>query len=204
MLSVSQQPQHDPNILHHSIESHNHSLDSINLQATLQIHDQVQDLLLAHKVIQSGIPNRFGCRIPVRSGFNINLLTEWLKDYHDREVVEWLEFGFSVSRDTNYPDPMPATINHSGANMFPEAIQDYLETEISLGATLGPFSIPPFISRIGVSPLNTRPKRDSVKRRVILDLCFPHGESVNDGIQKDQYCGQPIKLKYPTVDQMAS
>ena len=38
---------------------------------------------------------------------------------------------------------------------------------------------------------------------MILDLSFPEGSSVNDGISKEFYCGQPIKLTYPTIDDMA-
>ena len=44
------------------------------------------------------------------------------------------------------------------------------------------------------------PKSDSEERRVILDLSFPHGHSVNDGIDKDQYLGNTIHLQYPNVD----
>ena len=34
-----------------------------------------------------------------------------------------------------------------------------------------------------------RPKRDSQDRQIILDLSFPPGESVNDGMVKDNYMG---------------
>ena len=35
---------------------------------------------------------------------------------------------------------------------------------------------------------------------MILDLSFPPGHSVNDAIDKDYYCGLPIKLTYPSTD----
>ena len=65
------------------------------------------------------------------------------------------------------------------------------------------FTIPPFLNRIGVSPLSTRPKKKSDSRRIILDLSFPEGNSVNDGISKTHYCGEQIKLSYPSVDMLA-
>ena len=50
---------------------------------------------------------------------------------------------------------------------------------------MGPFDKIPFQNKVGISPLSTRPKKDSDKRRVILDLSFPMGGAVNDGIIKD-------------------
>ena len=162
----------------------------------------LEDILLSHMVIQSGMPNRYGCRIQIKSSWNVQLMETLLNQhqYHDMEVTEWLKFGFPVSREEEFPDPWPNKVNHKGATMFPEAIEQYLEREISMGATMGPFTIPPFISRIGISPLSSRLKRDSTSRRIILDLSFPAGYSVNDGIDKHYYCGKPIKLVYPTID----
>ena len=93
--------------------------------------------------------------------------------------------------------------NHSGADLFPDSIDEYLRTELTHNAVMGPFTIPPFVTRIGISPLNSREKRDSNKRRIILDLSYPPGYSVNDGIDKNIYCGKEIHLKYPSIDTMA-
>ena len=57
--------------------------------------------------------------------------------------------------------------------------------------------------RIGISPLSSRPRKDSLRRRVILDLSFPFGNSVNDGIDKHVYCNEYIQLTYPSVDDLA-
>lgn len=90
-----------------------------------------------------------------------------------------------------------------GATRFPDEVDDYLKQELKSRATMGPFLIPPFLSRIGISPISTRAKKDSDKRRIILDLSFPEGSSVNNGINKDWYCGEKIELKYPTIDTLA-
>ena len=45
----------------------------------------------------------------------------------------------------------------------------------------------------------TREKPDSPHRRVIIDLSFPHGTSVDSGISKDIYLDTPFILKLPTV-----
>ena len=36
-----------------------------------------------------------------------------------------------------------------------------------------------------------------------MDLLFPHGNSINDGIPKDEYLGDSSKMTLPSVDQLA-
>ena len=69
---------------------------------------------------------------------------------------------------------------------------------------IGPFDCIPFPNvQVAISPLSTHLKKDSVKRRVILDCSWPIGYSLNDGIDKDSYLSKPIKLTYPMVDHLA-
>ena len=159
-----------------------------------------EDIMLSHKIINSGVPNRFGCRIPLHTNWNLELMKTLIIDYEDQEIIDWLTFGFSISRDDDTADPIPATTNHQGALLFPDAVDQYICKELELGATMGPFLIPPYLSRIGVSPLSTRPKRGSTSRRIILDLSFPEHHAVNSAIDKNYYCGKSIKLVYPTTD----
>ena len=158
---------------------------------------------MAHKVIASGKPNRWGCKIPIHSNWNLPLFQSLLHDYDDIEIIQYLRYGFPISRDNKQVDPTPNAVNHKRATMFPEEVDKYFQREIKEGATMGPFRIPPFINRIGVSPISTRPKKDSNSRRIILDLSFPEGTSVNDGIDKNFYCRQEISLKYPTINTLA-
>ena len=106
--------------------------------------DFIYDILLAHQVISLGLPNKMGCRILVSSNWNIELMRNLLQDYDDTEVVDWLMYEFSISQDDYAPDPIPATTNHRGVTEFPEVISQYLQKEIELGATMGPFNIPHF------------------------------------------------------------
>jgi hypothetical protein len=55
-----------------------------------------------------------------------------------------------------------------------------------------------------ISPLNTVPKKDSLERRVILDLSAAGGTAVNVFISKDEYLGEPITLTYPRVDDLVN
>ena len=130
----------------------------------------LQDIMLANKITQSGVPNRYGCRIPLCTNWKLDVFEELLQGYEDLEVLEWLKYGLSISRDENQPDPVPSTTNHQGALFFPHVLDEYVKKEVELGAAMGPFTIPPFLHRIGISPLSTRPKRGTTNRRVILDL----------------------------------
>lgn len=51
--------------------------------------------------------------------------------------------------------------------------------------------------------LNSVPKPDTTERRIILDLSWPVGSSVNDGIPSGLYLAQEFALVYPTVDLIA-
>ena len=93
-----------------------------------------------------------------------------------------------------------AKLNHKGALEFPDIINHYLVTDHSNNTLLGPFFTNPFPDRTASSPLNSVPKRDSDKCQVILNMSFPSGHSVNDGIDKDCYLGVTIDLTYPTID----
>ena len=66
-----------------------------------------------------------------------------------------------------------------------------------------PFKFNPFNQPIGISPLNTRDKKDSTKKRIILDLSFLLGLAINKGIDKDKYLGVRINWRLPTVDTLA-
>ena len=68
---------------------------------------------------------------------------------------------------------------------------------------MGPYNKIPFEDNVGISPLSTRPKRDSEERRVILDLSFPIGNAVNDGIPKDTYLGLAAECRFPRTDDFA-
>jgi hypothetical protein len=68
--------------------------------------------------------------------------------------------------------------NHKGATNFSTDIHTYLRKEKSYHAVVGSFKANPFIEDMAISPLNSVPKKDSLERRVIVDLSFPEGLAV--------------------------
>ena len=62
----------------------------------------------------------------------------------------------------------------------------------------GPFTEKPF--PLHVSPLMVQDKQNSDKKRTIMDLSWPKGLSVNDGVAKNKYLGSYFTLRYPSLD----
>ena len=109
-------------------------------------------------VCQSQRVNSEGCRIPIKSTWNIELLTGLLSEYDDVKIMDYLQFGWLVVRDPEVVLQMGGQ-NHKGATLYPECIDDYIAREIELGATIGPFEAIPFRGPVVISPLSTRLKR---------------------------------------------
>ena len=66
----------------------------------------------------------------------------------------------------------------------------------------------PFVVHLLVTlsrcPLHSVAKPDTAEHHFNLDLSWPEGSSVNDGISKDFYLGELVLLTYPTVDDMTN
>ena len=155
---------------------------------------------LYNDVRASGQYNFAHCRRRVPSGLNIRAWQEYLEGYADENLVQFLEYGWPVGFDRS-SDLCSASTNHATAIQFSDHIQYYIDTELRYGALLGPFLGPP-IESLHINPLMTRPKRDSTHRRVIVDLSFPHGLSVNDGVSALYYIDGPMTITLPSVHTM--
>ena len=154
---------------------------------------------LFEHVHASGKYNFQGCRIPV-SKLNMKLWRKRLTNYDDRVVCDYLEYGFPLDFNKNNKLSYDERRNHKGAKDYPEFIQRYLKKECSASRIAGPFAVNPLSVPLAVSPMNTVPKASMDERRVIVDLSWPIGLSVNDGISKDSYLGEIIKLHYTSVE----
>ena len=116
-----------------------------------------------------------------------------------RYLCDGLQFGFRIGFKWGFP-LRSASSNMESARQHLEVITQYLHKECSLGRMLGPFpttaSLPPLhFNRMGVVPKC----HNTGKWRLITDLSFPHGQSVNDGIDATLY-----SIAYITVDNVAT
>ena len=176
------------------------------LQGDLKFHitpEMDQWVRIIELVILSGKPNKDLCKIKIIHKLNFELMENLLSEYDDKEIIMLLKYGFPIERDMNIPLEMGG-INHKSATEFPQHVDAYIEKEIRLGVTIGPFEKIPFnTAPVAISPISTRPKKESEQRRIILDCSWPLGASLNDGICKDMYLGKACNLRYPTVDMLA-
>ena len=122
-----------------------------------------------------------------------------LLDYPDNIIFDFLEFSWPLGY-CGEAVPVFALRNHRGALNFPAAVEAYLTSEDHLGRVAGPLDALPFDDAFVVSLLTSVPKRDSSERRVIVDLSWPCGRSVNDGIPRNSFFGDPVDLTYPIID----
>lgn len=153
---------------------------------------------LYQKVKSYNLPNCLGAKIPVISGLKIENWVELLKGYHDNELCHFLAYGWPIGY---YSLKLPESVakNHPSAVEYPEHIRQFIKTEKSFQAIEGPINGPPFKPWARISPLMTRPKKGSLARRVIVDLSFPEGSSVNTGIDMAEYLGRDISYTLPTI-----
>jgi len=154
-------------------------------------------------VAASGAANFAGIQIPVPTRLNITSWIQLLKDYSFPNIVllDYLQFGWPINFRGDIPSGSPHNYNHKSALQHSDTVDKFICTEVKAGATLGPFSQVPFSSKLCLSPLQTVP--GSSKRRVVVDLSFPQGASVNDGISKDDFLQQPMEMHYPSVESLA-
>ena len=168
----------------------------------IEEHDVIIDM--SEFILQHGYPNAYGVKIPINKKLNIKLLDKLLKDYHDRELLLFLEYGWPANRLLSAPPPSINDVNHKSATEHAHEIDRYIEDEINNNRLIGPFSSNPVShDRVGVSPLSTREKKSSQKRRIIVDLNYPDGRSVNDHTPKSNYLGFEVDLMFPNVDSLA-
>ncbi|CAG2213337.1 unnamed protein product [Mytilus edulis] len=111
------------------------------------------------------------------------MLSKYLELY-DPELREFLINGFTkgFKLGANGENISFLTCkNHQSALDKPEIVTEKIEKEIKKGRYRGPFNSPPLPNFI-CSPLGLVPKKEEGQYRVIHDLSFPKGNSVNSSI----------------------
>ena len=98
-------------------------------------------------------------------------------------IGDYLQFGFPINVDLDIFEYSMNIANYKSALQRKEGVYKYFTTEVSKKAIMGPF----------------RDKPDGGVR-VIVDLSWPIGTSVNSCIHDNQFDCMSFNLKYPTID----
>ena len=122
-------------------------------------------------------------------------LTKAIEGYtHASFIIDGFTNGFALGMSESprlclqRPRIRPAT----------KALREKVKEEVRNGRIVGPFRKPP-IQGMKVSPAYVVPKPGSLKTRLIFDLSYPEGSSVNDNIRTE--CKS---VKYCTVGEVAA
>ena len=155
-------------------------------------------------VKSTGLPNALCARIPVTSGLNITAWEAYIgSDPSKSDLLDCIKYGFPIG----YMGPISdttSTPNHPSAEQYKAHVDSFVDKEMGLGAMQGPFPTPPFAPWSHVSPLMTRPKKDTEARRIISDMTYPSENSINAFIFKNTVNGIVRNHSLPTVQQAVS
>ena len=163
---------------------------------------ECNDILQLHRMLRKdGRHNYKGLQIPVPSKLNPEAWHKYLQQYWDRQLPLLIKFGFLLNFDRDSV-LTSQNINHKSATDYPDHVSVYLEEELRHQAILGPFKHPP-INHLNTSPFMTPDRPNSENRRVIIDLSWPLGQSVNAEVPADKCLDTEFVLTYPSLDNIA-
>ena len=124
-----------------------------------------------------------------------------LGDHPDKEfasyIVEGIRSGFRVGFRGTPGACKPAARNMPSASQCERSIDEFVASECAAGRILGPFERS-FVPTVHLNRLGAVPKSTPGKYRLIVDLSYPSGGSVNDGIT-----GSFCSLSYVSVESAA-
>ena len=137
-----------------------------------------------HKNISACKQHNFlGAQIPIESQLNYAAWQKYLTDYWDQQLYYLIKYGFPLDFKSNNSLKYECKY-HSSAKLHLDDIKAYITEEKQFKAIHGPFKECPF-DNMHFSPFLTREKPGAPHRRVIVDLGYPPGCSVNDGVASD-------------------
>lgn len=182
-----------------AVEEHAQRIAKFWPHTTDEAHEQFPEFCKLYQQIKSfNRPNALGARLTLDSGLNLNRWEHYLKSYHDKEVCAYLRFGWPVGFSGSKP-PVSISHNHPSGENYKDHVRDFINTELQHQAIVGPFHHDPFHPWMRKSPVMSRPKKDSTKRRIIIDLTFPGEDGVNGGIDIHSVLGRDISYTLPTI-----
>ena len=164
-------------------------------------YEEFDPVAVHNSVRATGQYNFEKAKIQLPSAINFKLFEELCEGHWDYQLPYFIKFGFPLDFPHNLEHKLQYTgENHNSAVNFPEHVDTYLKTEQEHQAIYGPYTEPPYGKYTQVSPYMSREKTDSENRRIIIDLSWPRGASINTFTPPNVYLNTVYKLQYPTID----
>ena len=124
----------------------------------------------------------------VQSPLDLEFWSRELADHPDRDLVDRLlsqiRDGISIGYQGN--EFAHSSDNWPSAYKYSDSVRSNILSNAAKGRLDGPFDTPPH-PYFRISPLGAFPKKRSSKIRVIHDLSWPPGQSINECINKHDY-----------------
>ena len=141
----------------------------------------------------------------VSTPLSVEAWSRALATHPDKAFVRYTCNGLHLGLRVGFQHGSPlqsASANMPSARQHPEVIRDYLQSELAKDRMLRPFpstqSLPPVhINRFGIIPKG----HNMGKWRLLTDLSFLRGRSVNDGIDEAL---SSLSYMYISVDHIAA
>lgn len=110
----------------------------------------------------------------------LDAMEPFLLNYPDQESANKISSGFKTGFPLHYSGPNKSyeAPNLKSAIQHPDILDKKIQKEVQAGRVEGPFVKPPF-ANFRVSPLGLVPKKEAGEFRMIHDLSYPKGDSVN-------------------------
>ena len=177
-----------------------------SLRSNKVVNDNNFDPVHCHKEVKATrLYNFQQAKIQLPSKINFDLLEDLSREYWDYQLPYFLKFGFPLDFPHEKESCLKSTEeSHSSANKFPSHVTTYIDTEMQHKAIFGPYMDPPYGDSTHVSPFMSQEKPDSDNRRIIIELSWPLGASVNSFTTGNVYLNTVYKLQYPTIDNIIS
>ena len=155
------------------------------------MHTSVESVTVLSPHINVNV-NNYNIRSPLKA----DAWQRGLVNHPDETFVKYIIDGINNGVHIGYTGPKHYREykNWQSVNTFYDAVLTSIEKDISKGRKLGPWDSPPSANFVG-SPMGAfLKKRSKNKYRVIHDLSWPPGESINSGITDD------CSVQYISID----
>ena len=126
-----------------------------------------------------------GLHLEPNTPVNSDRLQFYLKGYDthlSKYLVHGFKYGFKIHNMAFTPRDVDKNLRT--ATYMPHIVEKKIDKELTAGRIVGPFHHSPF-SDFMISPLGLREKKVPGEYRVIHDLSYPQGQSVNSGIPRE-------------------
>ena len=123
-------------------------------------------------------------------------LQSYLSGYDSQklcEIVDIVKNGAKIHSEILFDPLRPHPPNQKSTQLYHDLVEKSIFQDLLSHKIAGPFLTPP--PGLIVSPLGAVPKRDSDKIRIIHNLSFPEGDSVNSNIPR-RFC----TVQYQLID----